>query len=202
MNSLRRDDGFTLVELLVVMALLSVITVGFYSVMFSGSRGASTAQDLSRISQEARLGFNRMVRDARQAGVLDAASPTSFTVRVDADGDGAYSVPDFEVVTYTYVDSTDRITISNGVVTQPLIEGVEQIGATPVFSYSSNLLEYDANNDGTTTEAELEAARLAGATLTVDKLRYFTSITFQFRVRSGDRSADFYTQAQLRNFRS
>lgn len=205
MKTMRRENGFTLTELLVVMGLFSVIIVSFYSVMFSGQRGATTAQDVSRISQEARLGFNRMVRDAREAGVLNAATPTSFTVSVDFDGDGEYSGADFEIVTYSYDDPADRITISNGTTTETLIDGVEQIGTTPVFSYASNLLEYDGADgttpNGLTTVAELDAAQGVGATLTADKLGYLSSITFSFRVRSGDRITDFYTQAQLRNRR-
>jgi len=205
MKAITREDGFTLTELLVVMALFSVIIISFYSVMFSGQRGATTAQNVSRISQEARLGFNRMVRDAREAGVLDAATETSFTVSVDFTGDGEYTAADFEIVTYSYNDAADQITISNGITTETLIEGVEQIGTTPVFSYASNLLEYDGADgsvpDGLTTVEELDAAQGVGATLTPDKLGYLTSITFSFRVRAGDRVTDFYTQAQLRNRR-
>jgi prepilin-type N-terminal cleavage/methylation domain-containing protein len=201
MNRTKDHAGFTLIELLVVMALFSVISVGFYSVMFSGRRGATTSQNIARVSQEARLGFNRIVRDSREAAVLEAATATSYTVRVDFDGDGSYSAANFEIVTYAYSDPTDRITISNGTITETLISGVEQIGTTPVFSYSSNRLEYDANNDGITTVTELDTAQAAGAALTTDKTQYLSTISYAFRVRSGSSVGTFYTQAQLRNRR-
>lgn len=110
-------------------------------------------------------------------------------------------VDEFERVTYAYVPATGRITISNGVITETLIAGVVPIAGKDLFSYSSNRLEYDANNDGRTTIAELDAAQAAGASLTTDKLGYVTEITYAFQVSSGNSATTFYTQAQLRNRR-
>lgn len=201
MRGIREDAGFTLIEVLVVMVVFSIVSVGMYSILFSGRRGATTVQDVAAISQEARLGFNRMVRDTREASTLLSATANSYQVEADFDGDGTVEVSEFERVTYAYVPATGRITISNGIITETLIAGVVPIPGKDVFSYSSNRLEYDANEDGKTTIAELDAAQAAGASLTTDKLGYVTEITYAFEITSGDSASIFYTQAQLRNRR-
>lgn len=211
MNIDRRESGFTVIELLVVMLLFSVIVIGFYSVMFAGQRGATTTRDVADVSQEARLGFNRMVRDTREAALFSAATATSYSVEVDFDGDGT-SLDPFEKVTYAYDAVNDRITIEETgapASRETLIDGVEPIPGKDVFSYSSNLLEYDTlpaspppGGDGITTFAELDAARNAGASLPGSNLLYISHVTFAFVVESGDSSQTFYTQAQVRNARS
>lgn len=198
------ESGFTVVELLVVMSLFAVASVGFYTVLLATRDGGVRTQELAEVSEQARAGLNRMVRDTREAvlnGGLTVATPTSYTVRVDFDGDGAYNPLQYEVVTYAFNAGSGTITISNGTDTEAFISGVEQIGSTDVFSYSSNRLEYDANNDGITTIPELDLAEDSGATLTPDKLPYVTTIAYAFRVRAGNSVSTFYTQAQLRNRR-
>lgn len=205
MTSFRNQRGFTLTELLVVMGLFALFASIFYSVMLAGRRGANTTQDVATISQEARLGFNRMIRDTREAASasgLVSATPTSYRIRVDFNGDGGFSAADFEDITYAYEGANRRITISNGTITETLMAGVDPIPGRDVFTYTSNLLEYDTSpTDGVTTIAELEAAAAAGASLNADKLPYITSVGYAMRVTSGDRASDFYAQAQLRSRR-
>jgi len=185
-----KERGFTVVELLVVMALFAVVSVGLYQVMLSSVRGNETAQDVATIAQEARLGFNRIVRDTREASSLLEATATSYTITVVFPGS---TVP--EELTYSYHAGSKTIRL-NG---QVLIEGVEPIGTTPVFTYSSNRLEYDWNGDGITDEQELNEAGAHGVILGADKLVYVSSVDYAFRVHSGPRQTEFYAQAQMRN---
>ena len=90
----RSESGFTLVEVLVTMFVFAIVSVGFYQVMFSGSRGADTSQRVVNISEEARLGFNRLIRDTREATSLDCPPVGSvcpgangYSIIVDFDGD-------------------------------------------------------------------------------------------------------------------
>lgn len=192
MNKMNDDRGFTLVELLVVMSVFAVVSVGFYQVMISTVRGNDTTQDVAEIAQEARLGFNRIIRDTREAGTLLEATDTSYKVSVLFPGS---TTPEELVYSYNAASKTIRL---NGEV---LIEGVEQIDATPIFLYSSNRLEYDWDGNGTTTLLELNDAGSHGVTLVPDKLGYVSSIDYAFRVRSGERVTEFYAEAQLRNRR-
>lgn len=188
---MKNERGFTLIELLVVMALFAVVSVGLYQVMLSSVRGNETAQDVATIAQEARLGLNRMVRDTREASGVLEATETSYKITVRFPGS---TTP--EELTYSYhAGNTIRL---NG---QLLIEGVEPIGTTPVFTYSSNRLEYDWDGDGITSWQELNDAGSHGVTLAANKLIYVSSVDYAFLLRSGPRQTEFYAQAQLRNRR-
>jgi prepilin-type N-terminal cleavage/methylation domain-containing protein len=197
----RREDGFTIIELLVVMLLFSVVVLGLYSVLFSTRDGSVTAQNVSRVSQEARLGFNRIIRDTREAAEITSATATSYSMNVDFDGDQAFDADEFESITYAYDAVGDRITISNGSITETLIDGVLPIAGRDIFSYTSNLLEYDANADGVTTFTELNTARASGASLLTDNLLYVSHVSYAFSISSGDSVSEFFTQAQVRNAR-
>jgi prepilin-type N-terminal cleavage/methylation domain-containing protein len=210
LQRLRREDaGLSLIEVLVSISLFAVVTVGFYQVLFSGATGADTAQRLAEISQEARLGFNRMIRDTREASVLEDPSATSYHVKIDFNGDGAYENPntlgDYEDLTFTYDAGDDEIRL-NG---ETLIAGVEPIGAKPIFDYASNFLEYDWNGDGVSSWQEIDEAVSHGVTgvgnnndlIDGTEDRFISSVVFSFRVTVDDRSSEFYSEAQIRNRR-
>lgn len=59
--------GFTLVELLVAVALLSLIMVAFYTVFKEGTKAYQTGEKRVEIIQNARVAFDRMVSEIRQA---------------------------------------------------------------------------------------------------------------------------------------
>ncbi|HEV2754521.1 MAG TPA: prepilin-type N-terminal cleavage/methylation domain-containing protein [Actinomycetota bacterium] len=184
MTEHRPEGGFSLVEILVALAIFATVSAAFMSVMLSGARSSDTTRDNVRVAEEARLGINRMVRDTREAGwiALPSTGPAdsfpSFTVKVDFNGDGTYSNPagptvdtvaNYEVVTYAYDDAGDRITLTaQGFPTETLVKGVDCVrpvngGActNEVFSFTSNRLEYDWDGNGVTTLAEINQAACA-----------------------------------------
>ena len=205
--SLRNERGFTMVEVLTAMAIFAVVSVSFYQVMFSVVRGSDDAQSVARVSEEARMGFNRMVRDTREGQELTAANPESFTVKVDYENDNLG--PQF----LTFEKDGDRILLNDEV----LMEGVDCLrpengGACQqdIFRYTSNRLEYDWNKDGITTWEELdESADASHGVVGVgnnddvlnDELAFVTDVTFAVDVSAGDASGRMYAEAQLRNRR-
>jgi prepilin-type N-terminal cleavage/methylation domain-containing protein len=209
MRDVTEEDGFTLIELLVVILLLAMVTTGFFSVMLSGSRGAETAERTIHSAQEARAGLNRMVRDVREATIIDDAGSDAFRVQTDFDGNGAYENPnasgDYESLTIAY-DEDDRTITLNGAM---LIEDVERAPGTEIFSYSSNFLSYDWNGDGVTSVAELDAAPAHGVTgvgngdgvLNYPELSSVSNVSFSFTIDNGTGKAHFLGEAQLRNRR-
>ena len=201
--------GYTLVEVLVAVLLFSVTSVGFYQVLFSQARGADAIRSSAAIGDEARLGFARMVRDTREADALTAASPTSFTIRVNFNGDAYYQNPnplgDDEIITFAFDSAAGTITL-NG---QVLMGGVSQSGAPPkdVFQFSSNYLDYDWDGNGTTTWSELDSAGSHGITGVGDgdgtfdapEFPYVTSVSFNMKLADGGRSTDLFATSQMRN---
>ena len=202
----RRDSGFTMTELLVSMLIFSIISASFYALMFTVKSGTKRARDVASVSEEARLGFNRMVRDTREGQELTAASTTSFTVRVDFENDA------LGPQTLTFSKSGSDIFL-NG---EKLMGGVDCIKNTTgtcrqsVFRYTSNLLEYDWNKDGITTWQELDVSSdpshgVVGVgnndgTLNVE-LPFVTDVTFALQVTKGGTKSRFVARSQLRNRR-
>ncbi|MDQ4124772.1 MAG: prepilin-type N-terminal cleavage/methylation domain-containing protein [Actinomycetota bacterium] len=231
----REAHGFSIVELLVGMALFSVVAAGFMAVLFSVARATDSTTSSVRISEEARLGLNRLVRDTREAAWIQlsssdpAATHNSFTVKIDYNGDGAFTNPaagtatgNYEIVTFAYDDPTDRITVTAaGLGTETLVRGVDCVRdaggpcKSDVFSFTSNRLEYDGALDGTydgvTTLREINAVACSPTNLTtldicngvlVDKeLATVTSVNVAVAVKSGARSSNYFAEAQLRNRR-
>ena len=216
-QTVRRDEeGFSLVEILVVIGIFSTVSIAIYQMMFSGSAGSQTARSVAELSSEARLGLNRMIRDTRQAANITSAGPTSYTIEVDFDGSGSIaqaparnSDQDYEQVSFVYGDGAIYIEACSsvqgadcGAQKTVLIEGVSQVPGKPVFEFSTNHLEFDWNNDGRATQGELNVAGSHGLNLTAaEATGYLSDVAYIMRLTDGDSTSDFYGHAQLRNKR-
>jgi hypothetical protein len=203
----------TVVELLVAIALFAVLSTAFYQLLLSVARGTRTTESVARVTEEARLGFNRIVRDTREAEEIASVSSDLNTYRVlvdfNADGD---TTDDLEDLIYSYHPDTGRIRL-NG---ELLMSGVSCVpagggGCEPVFDFLSDRLEYDWSTpaDGVVTWQELDAAPAHGVigvgnnngVLDDAELTEVTSVAFNVRVTKGSVSHDFRARAQLRNNR-
>lgn len=212
--SIRESEaGFTLVELLVAIGLFAVISVTFYTALFSGVRGGNASRSIVRVSEEARLGFNRMVRDTREADSFVAVSPTSYRVRTDFDRDGSFESPnqqgDYEDITFTFDQGDQEIVMTTPTLPagEVLMRGVLRVPGRDVFSYASNLLEYDTSPaDGVTTCLELDAAlspAVGNGNNSCDsgEIPFLASVQYALAINEDDRTTNFFTQAELRNQR-
>ena len=212
----RDEAGYTLIEIMVATLVFAAISIGFYQVMLRGVQGSETTGDVAEIAEEARIGFARMLRDAREADSLDAASPTSFTVWVDFDGDGARDYASHEELRYTYDQTAGTITLDaidgsgTSLASGVLMDNVVKDSAdTNVFEYSSNRLEYDWDPlDGETTWEEIDDPPVGvngvgdrDGSLDTSELTYLSNIRFRFDVEVGESSSEFAGEAQLRNRR-
>ena len=210
------EEGFSVVELLVAIGIFAMVSTAFYQVLFAGTGASETARSVSEVSSEARLGLNRMIRDTRQATNITSALPTSYTVDVDFDGSGSITQAparnaggDYEQLAFFFAGGDIHIAACSaaqgancGEQQTTLIEGVAQIGSQPIFSYSTNHLEFDYNNDGVATQAELDSAASFGTSLTTaERLGYLSDVEYVMSVTDGDPTSDFYGHAQLRSKR-
>jgi prepilin-type N-terminal cleavage/methylation domain-containing protein len=93
------DTGYTLIELLVAMAVLGVMIIVAMTVVVNSQDTVTTSKQLQDINEEARQAVNRMARDVRQATrvvtavnpdgpAYDSADLTALRFEADFDGDG------------------------------------------------------------------------------------------------------------------
>jgi prepilin-type N-terminal cleavage/methylation domain-containing protein len=216
---LASEGGFTLVELLVVILIFAAISTSLYLAVFSGVRGGNTADNVVQISEEARLGLNRMIRDTREAKDLVAADADSYEIGIDFNLDGD-TLDEGEQETFTFDPGTERILLTanipdgaNPTTTEPLVVGVSDVAGTNMFSYSSNQLEFDYDpEDGVASCAEIDdppfgvsggnGDNVCGA----EELPFISNVSYALQVSSGDagsgvRTTEFFAEAQLRNRR-
>jgi type IV pilus assembly protein PilW len=152
-----RQDGLTLVELMIALALSLVLLAGMVEIYLWSSRTYRAQEQLSRMHDNARLAVDALGRSLRKAGYLN--NPTvdtqAFVFGGEADlainaGTGAITVryqgpisgternclgnqvaASALVVETLSVDAANaRLQCTVGVVTAPLVDGVESIVPT------------------------------------------------------------------------
>lgn len=138
----RKEDpdqaGFTLVELMVVMLIMSVILAMVASVAFSMSMTAKRNDSMVTIEQTASTGLAQLARDIRSAHAISfpANSPTTQVLLQENQVGGGYTY-----VEWTYDSGTSTLTRSTSsssggpfTVTGPTVGSVTN-GASGVFTY-------------------------------------------------------------------
>lgn len=211
----------TLVELMVAMFVLALVSTAAYQMLLAQARGAQTTKSIAEVSDNARLGFNRMVRDVREADLISNVTwnptvvppvPNSFTIKVNYNGDATYSAG--EILTYSFNPgaATVSLCLSNaaGVCSgtpEVFMEGVSVVSGYQAFDYASNNLDWDWDGNGATTWVEVDDAVAHGITGVGDddgaldgpEFPYLTKIHFALEVSDGELANSFVTTAQLRN---
>jgi prepilin-type N-terminal cleavage/methylation domain-containing protein len=101
---LRRDDGFSLMELLVAMVLLVVVLGAIYTIWFGLQRTYSYTDDDMRAQQEARTALNELVEYIRTAR-LPGNPPSEALAMVIVSAD------DNSLVCWTDIDRDENHTL-------------------------------------------------------------------------------------------
>lgn len=212
----REQSGFTLVEILVSFTIFAAVSAGIFGVMLSATKSSERTRRIAGVSEQARLGLNRMVRDTREGSSIDSVSSdlNTFEVHVDFDGNNvitplpaANALGDLEELTYKFDPATKTLRLNGEI----LVTGVECVrdaanSCVPAFSFGSNRLEFDADKNGVTTWQELDAAPATYGVGNGDgqlnwELPLISNVSFVLRVQDGSAERDFYAEAQLRNQR-
>src|SRR5262249_43920014 len=76
------QDGFTLSELLVVLAILGVVLAGLTQLFTSGLLAEKDQTNRTRAQLDARTALDRLRREIKCASGVSASSPTSVTVSI------------------------------------------------------------------------------------------------------------------------
>ena len=123
---IKNQKGFSLIEMMVALGILSLVIIGLITFFSGGTRAWVTGQYQLEAQRNARLSMDRMVKEIREGKNITSGSETSITVLVphfDVDGniDSNYSV------TYALNDTTLQRD------TNPLIENV--LTGEAIFKY-------------------------------------------------------------------
>jgi len=135
---IKNQKGFSLIEMMVAMAVLGLIVLGLVTFFSGGTRSWVTGQYQLEAQRNARLSMDRMVKEIREGKNITSGSETSITVSVphfDVNGniDSNYSV------TYALNDTTIQRD------TNPLIESV--LTGEAIFKY------YNSDTEVTSPDA-------------------------------------------------
>ncbi len=149
---MKHDRGFTLIEILIVLLLVSILTAAIYRTFRDQQKSYMVQEEVVEMQQNLRAGLDIMSREIRMAGydpaqsgnfgfLTAAATSTSFTI--DFDGNGGTPGND-ETITYRLVDydgdgiaaELKRTTTSMDL---PIALNIQAIG----FAYG-----FDSDSDG------------------------------------------------------
>jgi prepilin-type N-terminal cleavage/methylation domain-containing protein len=146
----RRQRGFTVVELLVALALVAIVVGGGVAALEVGLMTVQTSGGRAESQANARVAVQRMIPDIRNAGVdptnlnfpaVTNQSATSVTLQSDLDGSGAITAPaggvcdasaPSEIVRYRLVSSQLRRSVNPAVAgcEAPVVGGVQALAFT------------------------------------------------------------------------
>jgi type II secretory pathway pseudopilin PulG len=210
-----RDEGLSLVEVLVATALFGLLGSVLLSIALSTSRLTDDTRQLTGVNEQSRLSMERLGRELRQADKILAvklpAGPTdstALTFWTDFNGNNAedLNASDPEVLTYRWDPATSRLTLtandaSGTAVTRPLLS--EKVSAFTIGLHSS-LWQYDTPPaDGSVDWTELDAA---GAPVGNNngkpddpELDFIDLVDLSMTVLDGSHAQTYETHVDLRN---
>lgn len=132
--STHAEGGFTLIELMVAMAVVSILLVGIYATYVTQLRSHITQQLTLEMQQNLRVAMQVMARDIRMAGydptkLADAGVTTmlanSLRFTADLDEDGTVTGTDEDVSYAINVNGALGRDVGSGL--QPLAENIDAL---------------------------------------------------------------------------
>ena len=97
---LREQGGFTLVELLVTMVMMTIVMFALYSIFDTGIRVFSFGNDKVNVAENARIGLEKMEREIRAAYPVDKSNGKNYLFFT---ADGSTSNPPQAMPTSTQI---------------------------------------------------------------------------------------------------
>jgi prepilin-type N-terminal cleavage/methylation domain-containing protein len=114
---LENKNGFTLIELAVVIAIMSIVLSAIYSVFAATNRSTTSNEVIAEVMQNLRTSIDFMEQDIRMAGLdrfgsanagIEAATAINLRFTADRNMDGALN-DNLERITYFYDAANNRL---------------------------------------------------------------------------------------------
>lgn len=141
LSSCCRTSGFSLVELLIALAVGMGVLGAIYGLFITHNRIFAAQESFVEMQQGVRAGMDMMVREIRMAGYNPGGiagfigvpvNAATLTIRADLNGDR--SITGHENIVYSFDNLNNRITRNIGSGKQPFIENVQSFS----FQYLDN----------------------------------------------------------------
>jgi prepilin-type N-terminal cleavage/methylation domain-containing protein len=137
----KQQRGFSLIELMVVVVILGLITLGLVTFFTGGAKSWVAGQSQLEAQRNARQAMDQMVREIREASKITASSTTELT----------FNTPLKTGITYSLSESDRTINRTVNSNSNPIINNVSNL----TFTYPSDLsnskihiyLEVDVDKD-------------------------------------------------------
>ncbi|MFA6515312.1 MAG: prepilin-type N-terminal cleavage/methylation domain-containing protein [Candidatus Paceibacterota bacterium] len=177
-NKIKKDKGFTLLELLITIAIFSIVMVMFssftrdifkYEDIFSG--GLTSYDEARKILQPIASEIRSASPSSLGAYPIETAGETNFAFFADIDNDGLkerirYFISGNNLMRGVIIPSGNPIQyLSNNEVSLEIIKGVNN-GLTPIFTYYDN--SYNGDTPPLTQPVSVSGIRLVAITLLID----------------------------------
>ncbi len=175
-----KDKGFTLVEIMVSMAISSLVIAGIYGVYTIQQRSYTVQEQVSEMQQRIRSALDFMTRNIRMAGYDPNGICRSDFVKAEADElvfevcERRTGVPEYRI-TLQYDASTGQLDVTRdanrtgSATSMPLAEGVDAF----LFSYR------DEKGDPTTSVPDIKIVEVSMLVRsTYPDPRYTDTITY------------------------
>ena len=106
----RGEQGFTLVELLVVVGLVGVLGIAAMNVVISATRASTYTQDMRTVMDDGRISLDRIRGEIREARRILDVNEDGAWIRfwLDADQDGAMGASEQICYAVGEIGDTDR----------------------------------------------------------------------------------------------
>lgn len=104
----KTKQGFTLVELIIVVVLFSVLVAAVLWTFIAGLRVWDSGRGRAYIGQDANLAVERMMRELSQASEINRAQSDEIDFDADLDGDGSVETIKFDVSNDNNLERTEN----------------------------------------------------------------------------------------------
>jgi MSHA biogenesis protein MshO len=160
----KNQSGFTLIEIIVVLVILGIVTVGLSGAIIYGAQNFIFAREANQLSQKAQLALARIKREIVDVKSITVANATS--VRYTLATGGEYVI----ALSGTAINMQG---INPAITTQPLIDGLASSNGGQTF------LAYQKadGNPWTTADSINDLAQIQ--TIIVLDFQGSTNLTFQ-----------------------
>ncbi|WP_321531345.1 prepilin-type N-terminal cleavage/methylation domain-containing protein [uncultured Desulfuromonas sp.] len=138
MKKLKNDQGFSLIELLMVAVILGLVMTAVYSLYLNSQKNAYQSEEIVDAQQNLRIAMDTMITDIRMSGFLTSSSLNAVTSAPASLAGGATLTLSAPVSSGIYSRSVGDVTVANGatgVVTVDSLMGASFIQADPVVTF-------------------------------------------------------------------